>query len=167
MSRETIPGTDPHHCRRASRLMQTVSSVMTALPVTLPDDAKLTDAARVMREHCVGAVMVVRDGRLCGLVTDRDIVVSAIAAGSDPAAVPLSEACTPDPVTAQPGDDVETVIELMRDHAVRRVPVVQDGKPAGMVSLGDLAVKRGDMPVLADICAVPPGFPRASEDPGR
>ena len=144
--------------------MHTVSSMMTAVPLTVPDDAKLTDAARVMRDHAIGAVMVVRDGQLHGIVTDRDIVVRALAAGSDPTAMPVSEVCTPGPVTVQPGDDVETVIALMRDRAVRRVPVVQHGKPAGMVSLGDLAVKRGDMPALADICAVPPDFPRAWED---
>lgn len=144
--------------------MQTVSSVMTAVPVTVPEDAKLTNAAQVMRDHAIGAVMVVRDGQLHGIVTDRDMVVRALAAGSDPAAVPVSEVCTPGPVTVRPGDDVETVIALMRDRAVRRVPVVQNGRPAGMVSLGDLAVKRGDMPTLADICAVPPDFPRKWED---
>jgi CBS domain-containing protein len=145
--------------------MQTVSSVMTAMPVTLPENAKLTDAARVMRDHAIGTAMVVRDGQLCGLLTDRDIVVRALAAGSDPAAVPAGEICTPGPVTVQPDDDVDTVIDLMRDRAVRRVPVVQHGKPVGMVSLGDLAVKRSDMPLLADICAVPPDFPREWEGP--
>lgn len=143
--------------------MQTVSSVMTAIPITLPEDAKLTAAARAMRDNSVGALMVVSNGRLCGLITDRDIVVRAIAARNDFAAVPISAACTPDPATVHPGDDVDTVIELMRDRAVRRAPVVQDGKPVGMVSLGDLAVKHGGMPILADICAVPPDFPHAWE----
>ena len=136
--------------------MQTVSSVMTALPVTVPEDVKLTTVAQVMRDLATGAVMVVRDGQLHGIITDRDIVVRTLAAGSDPAATPVSDVCTPNPQTVQPGDDVETVVALMRDRAVRRVPVVQGGEPAGMVSLGDLAGNRGDMPVLADICAVPP-----------
>lgn len=144
--------------------MQTVSSVMTAFPITLPEDAKLTTAARAMRDNSVGAVMVVNDGRLCGLITDRDIVVRAIAARNDDfAAVPISDACTRDPSTVHPDDDVDTAVELMRDRAVRRAPVVKDGKPVGMVSLGDLAVKRGDMPIVADICAVPPDFPYAWE----
>lgn len=144
--------------------MQTVASIMTVVPVTLPEDAKLTDAARVMRDNSVGSVMVVRNRKLYGIITDRDIVVRALAAGSEADAVPVGEFCTPDPVTVQESDDVDTVIAIMRDRAVRRVPVVQDGKPVGMLSFGDLAVKRGDMPVLADICAVPPDFPRAWED---
>lgn len=143
--------------------MQTVASVMTAIPLTLPEDAKITDAARVMRANSVGAVMVNREGKLCGIVTDRDIVVRSAAAGSQLEAVPVGEVCTPDPVTVQPDDDIAMVIELMRDRAVRRVPVVRGGKPAGMVSVGDLAVKLGSMPGLADICAVPPDFPRAWE----
>jgi CBS domain-containing protein len=140
--------------------------VMTITPLTVPEDAKLTDVARMMRDNAVGAVMVIRDGQIRGIVTDRDIVVRALAAGSDPDAVPIGEICTPDPATVQPDDDVDVdaVIELMRDRAVRRVPVVHQGKPVGIVSLGDLAVKRGDMPALADICAVPPDFPRAWED---
>lgn len=140
--------------------MQTVGSMMTVIPVALPEQATLSDAARAMRGNAIGAIMVVRNGQLQGLVTDRDIVVRALAAGRDPSTVTIGEICTPEPATAPPDEGVDAVIRLMRDRAVRRVPVVQHGKPAGMVSLSDLAVRRGDIPLLADICAVPPDFPR-------
>ena len=136
--------------------MRPVSSVMTAVPVTLQESDKLTTAARTMRDNSIGAVMVTRDRRLSGLLTDRDIVTRVLAAGSDPAQVAVGEVCTRDLVTVRPGDDLSVAVQVMREHAVRRVPVVEDGRPAGLVSIGDLAVQDGQEFSLGDIFAVLP-----------
>lgn len=136
--------------------MQTVSSVMTAVPITLPEGEKLTAAARAMRDNAVGAVMVVRDGRLRGMVTDRDIVIRGLADGRDLEDLSVGDVCSRDPVTVRPEDDIRVAIRLMRDRAVRRLPVVEDGCPVGLVSIGDLTVGQEDDSALAGICAAPP-----------
>lgn len=137
--------------------MQSVRDVMTAVPITLRADETLADAARAMRENAVGAVMVVRDGELVGLVTDRDIVVRAVAEAR-PASSPLGDYCTSAPVIARPDDDVTEVVTTMRDRGVRRVPVVEGGRPTGLVSVGDIAAASDQMPVLADISTASPNF---------
>ncbi len=136
--------------------MRTVSSAMTAVPVTLHDGEKLPAAARAMRDNAVGAVMVVRDGRLRGVLTDRDIVIRGLTDGRDPAEMSVGDVCTPDPVTVRPQDDLDEAVRLMRHRAVRRIPVVEEGEPVGLVSIGDLTVGPGDDSVLAEISTVPP-----------
>lgn len=137
--------------------MNTVSSVMTAVPVALPEGEKLAAAARAMRDNAVGAVMVVRNGQLRGMVTDRDIVIRGLADGRDPAQLSLGDVCSHDPVSVRADDGVDVAVRLMRDHAIRRLPVVEDGQPVGLVSIGDLAVGPEDENlVLVDICAAPP-----------
>lgn len=138
--------------------MQTVSSVMTAVPVTLPEGEKLIAAARAMRDNAVGAVMVVRDGQLRGMVTDRDIVIRGLADGRDLQELSVGDVYSPDPVTVRPDDDIDVAIRLMRDRSVRRVPVVEDGQPVGLVSIGDLAIGQEQYSPLADICAAVPNW---------
>ena len=132
-------------------MAQKVREVMTAAPVALRSGQSLVDAARAMREHGIGAVLVQDDGRLQGLVTDRDIVVRAIADGRDPGSTQVAEACSPELVTVTPGDDAEEAVRQMRQHAVRRIPVVEDGQAVGMLSLGDMAIERDERSALADI----------------
>jgi CBS domain-containing protein len=114
------------------------------------------EAARVMREADVGPVLVVDDGRVAGILTDRDIVVRAIADGRDPQSTPVREACSADLVTLSPDQDIDDAARLMREHDVRRLPVVQDGRPVGILALGDLAVERDSDSALADISAGSP-----------
>lgn len=137
--------------------MRTVKNVMTAVPVTLPEGEKLAAAARAMRDNAVGAVMVVRDGQLRGMVTDRDLVVRGLADGRDPSQLSVGDVCSHDPVSVRPDDGLDVAVWLMRNHAIRRLPVVEDGQPVGLVSIGDLAVGPEDENlVLVDICAAPP-----------
>ncbi len=121
-----------------------VHEVMTPSPVTLPLDAPLTEAARLMRDEEVGDVLVTQDGRLCGLLTDRDVVVRAVAEGRDPAATRLAEICSAGIVTVSPDDETGTALRLMHESAVRRLPVVEDGRPVGIVSIGDLTSDRDE-----------------------
>ncbi|HEX2087570.1 MAG TPA: CBS domain-containing protein, partial [Solirubrobacteraceae bacterium] len=112
---------------------------------------------RFMREDDVGALVVERDGEIAGIVTDRDIVVRGIADGRDPDDVRIEEVATTGNVVTIPIDaSIDDAIRLMREHDVRRIVVEQDGRPAGVVSLGDLAIERDPGSVLADISSDPP-----------
>jgi CBS domain-containing protein len=86
-----------------------------------------------------------------GVLTDRDIVVRAVADELDPGATRIAEVVTHDLVAVSPGDDIDTAVEMMRTHSVRRLPVLDGERLVGVVSLGDLAVARDRGSVLADI----------------
>jgi CBS domain-containing protein len=105
-----------------------VRDVMTPGPIGVDYHQSIGTAARTMRDWGVGAVLVVSDQALYGLVTDRDLVVRAVG--------PLSSR---DLVGVRADDDAAVAVALMREHAVRRLPVIEDGQVAGIVSLGDLA----------------------------
>ena len=113
--------------------------IMSPAPVSMAATEPVSAAARAMKEHGVGAVLVTVDGRLSGLVTDRDIAVRVLAENRDPAATRLGDICSTGLAVLGPDDDVEQAARLVRRLAVRRIPVVQDGTPVGMVSIGDLA----------------------------
>ena len=134
-------------------MAQKVRDVMTEDLVTMPASAPISDAAKRMRDADIGDVLVMNDGTLCGLVTDRDIVVRAVAEGADPQFTKLNEICTHEVTTVGPDDAVEDVIRIMREKAVRRVPVVEGRRPVGIVSIGDLAIERDQESALADISA--------------
>ena len=135
---------------------QLVKDVMTAEPVVLSKDAPLVEAARLMRDQGIGDVIVVEGESAEGLVTDRDLVIRAVAEGADPSTTSLGQVISSEFVTVAPDDPIERAIELMRERAVRRLPVVEGGKPVGVVSIGDLAVERDPYSVLADISEEPP-----------
>lgn len=133
-----------------------VRDVMSINPVSLRSHASFLDAAKVMEAAAVGDVMV-NDGKgVCGIVTDRDIVVRGIAKGKDPATTPLSEICSQELTTVSPDTPIETAVDLMRQKAIRRLPVLQDGSAVGIISIGDLAVARDPKSALADISVAPP-----------
>jgi CBS domain-containing protein len=138
-------------------MVQQVKEVMTERPITLDKDATLADAARMMRDQGIGDVIVVEGEDAEGIVTDRDIVIRAVAEGADPNTTRLGQVISAELVSVAPDDPVERAIELMRERAVRRLPVLESGKPVGVLSLGDLAVARDADSVLADISEEPPG----------
>jgi CBS domain-containing protein len=137
-------------------MAQLVRDVMTPNPTALPATSSLVEAALAMRDFDVGDVLVLDNGRVCGIVTDRDIVVRAIANGNYPATVTLGEICSRDLTTLSPTDSVEDAVSLMRQKAIRRLPVVEHGRPVGIVSLGDLAVEKDPDSALSDISSAPP-----------
>lgn len=128
-----------------------VRDVMTPGVAAVRPDASLVEAAQLMRAQDIGDVLVADGDRLMGVVTDRDIALRAVADGADPLTVDAASVCTPDPVCVAPDDEVTAAVDLMRRHAVRRLPVVEDGRPLGMVGIGDLAVSRDRRSALADI----------------
>jgi signal-transduction protein with cAMP-binding, CBS, and nucleotidyltransferase domain len=117
-----------------------VRDLMTPGPIGVDYYQSIGDAARTMRDWGVGAVLVVHEQGLRGLVTDRDLVVRAVAEskGPDEPVGPLSSG---DLVGVDADDDAAVAARLMRDNAVRRLPVIEDGQVAGVVSLGDLALE--------------------------
>jgi CBS domain-containing protein len=137
-------------------MAQQIRELMTLNPVSMPGTASVQEAARAMRDHDIGDVIVIEHHQVCGIVTDRDIAVRIVAEGQDPAATPLANICSHALLTITPTDSVEQALRLMRLHAVRRLPVVEAGKAVGIVSLGDLAVERDPQSVLGKISAAPP-----------
>ena len=131
-------------------MAQSISDVMTRDPKTVETNATIADAAKLMRDNDIGAILVTDGDELKGIVTDRDITVKAVADGQD-SSVEVSQVFTESPVTLSPDDTVDDAINLVREHNVRRVPVVEDGKPVGIVSIGDLAIERDQDSALADL----------------
>lgn len=136
--------------------MQQVREIMTARPVVCPSTATVSEAAAIMRDRDIGDVLVEEQGRLCGILTDRDIVVRGVAEGRDVGPLPVGEMMSGDLVAVSADSSVDDAIELMRSRALRRMPVVEGDHVVGIVSLGDLAVERDPGSALGDISAASP-----------
>ena len=116
--------------------------VMTHPVIRIHPDETVAVAARTLTHYNVGILPVCGgDGRLCGLVTDRDLVTRCLASGRSPANTPVRDIMTAHMVLARPDMDAADAAQLMGREQIRRLPVVENGKLCGMVSLGDLAVK--------------------------
>jgi CBS domain-containing protein len=135
---------------------QTVQQIMTRNPVCLDAKTPVMQAATTMRDQDIGDVVVMDGDQMCGVVTDRDIVVRAIAEGRDPNATKLGEVCTRDVVTLSPDAPAQEAAKVMRERAIRRLPITDNGRPVGIVSIGDLAVELDSDSALAEVSAAPP-----------
>lgn len=134
-------------------MAQHVRDLMTAAPVTLAPDTPVRQAAQVMRDQGIGDVLVGDGDRVSGIVTDRDIVVRGLADRDDLSDCLLRDVCSDQLVTASPDEDVDTAVTRMRENAVRRIPVVEDGRAVGVLSIGDAAIEKDSLSGLADISA--------------
>lgn len=119
-----------------------IREIMTADVASASPETTLEEIATMMRDADTGAIPVVDDEALIGIVTDRDIVVRCIAEGHDPAEKTAEEIISDNPVTIEPDAEVEDAAELMAERKIRRLPVCEDGRLIGMVSLGDIAVNQ-------------------------
>ena len=137
-------------------MAQYVREIMTQNPVTVQMRDTITAAARTMRDANIGDVVVLENGQIRGILTDRDIVVRALAEGRDPAQTAVGDICSRELTTLSPHDAIEDAMAVMRDKALRRLPVVEEGRPVGIVSLGDLALERDPESALGGISAAPP-----------
>ncbi|GIH08559.1 oxidoreductase [Rhizocola hellebori] len=136
---------------------QTVREIMTPNPVCLPSSATVVEAAEQMRANNIGDVLVVDGMALTGIVTDRDLVVRAIAPGLDPRITNLAEVASPGWVAVGPDDSVDKAVTLMRDNALRRLPVTNERQEVmGVVTLGDLAMDQDPHSALSEISEAPP-----------
>jgi len=128
-----------------------LQDIMTKQVQTVRTDAPLLEVARIMRDRRIGDVLVTdEDGSLCGIVTDRDIVVRAVAAGLPLDETTVGEICSEDLVQVDATASIEEIIRIMREHAIRRVPVVHGDRPIGIVSIGDLARYKDPSSALAE-----------------
>jgi CBS domain-containing protein len=121
--------------------MTTAREIMTPDATFCPEDTTAADAARQMADDGIGALPVCdADGRLAGVVTDRDLAVKIVAEGRDPGTVRLGELLDGgEVVTIGADDSVEEAIRTMKEHAVRRLPVIDGTALVGMVSQADIA----------------------------
>lgn len=121
--------------------MTTASEIMTPSPRCIGVNDSLRIAASVMADLDVGALPICgEDSKLKGMLTDRDIVVHAIAMGMDPETTPAGALAQGKPVTVAADDDIRVALELMREHQIRRIPVIEDHLLVGIVSQADIAL---------------------------
>jgi CBS domain-containing protein len=122
-------------------MAKSVREAMTASVSSVSPSQSLADAAEVMKGEDVGSVPVVEEGRLRGIVTDRDIVTRAVAERRDPQSVRIEEIASHDLVTVEPEQDLDEALALMAHHKVRRLPVLEEGRLVGMLAQADVAIK--------------------------
>lgn len=137
-------------------MADTIREVMMPNPLTVNAHTSIEGAAQVMRANDIGDVLVTENGHLRGILTDRDIVVRAVATGRHPAATFAGDCCSQNVQTVNAEDDARRAVEVMRQHALRRLPVIDDDRLVGIVSIGDLAVSEDPESALADISAAAP-----------
>jgi CBS domain-containing protein len=137
-------------------MAQYLREIMTQNPLSLQTTDSVISAARTMRDANVGDVVVLENGQIQGILTDRDIVIRAMAEGRDPTQTTVGEICSRELTVLSPTDAVGDAVRIMRDKAIRRLPIVEGGRPVGIVSLGDLAVERDPESALGGISAAPP-----------
>jgi len=129
-----------------------VSDVMTSEIITCSPNERLSDCARMMKDLNIGITPVVdQDEKLVGVITDRDIAVRAVSRGEDLSKATVGQFMTPSPTTVDTNSNVEAAADLMAGAQVRRLPVTQNGKLVGIVSLGDLAVDIGEAELMGEI----------------
>lgn len=120
--------------------------------VTVSPDDPVREVAETMRDTTVGSAIVERDEEPVGIVTDRDLAMQILAEGEDPSSMTARDVMTEDPVTADVDDGVFEICEMMRESGIRRMPVVDGGKLAGIVTLDDLIVLlEGEMNGLSEV----------------
>lgn len=115
-----------------------VVEIMTATPVTIPAEATVSEAAKLMREKEIGSLVVLEFGKPTGIVTERDIVTKVAAADTKPSGVSVKEIMTSPLVAVHPHEEVANAAKLMSQRKIRRLPVVQEGKLIGIVTENDI-----------------------------
>lgn len=124
---------------------QSIREIMTSNPSTVEPGKSVVEAARIMKQEDAGVVPVTENGRLTGMVTDRDIAIRVVAEGKDPQSTTVREVASTDLVTIDPQQDLDEALRLMAKHQVRRLPVIEeDGRLVGVVAQADVARKGDD-----------------------
>ncbi len=140
-----------------------VSDVMTARPRAVSPDTPVSQVAELMESEDIGAIPILDGDQLAGMITDRDIVIRAVAKGKDPRGMPAREISSRDVVTVSPDSNLSEALELMAGHQVRRLPVVdEDNRLLGVVSQADIALGAREKAVgeMVEEISKPPEGPR-------
>lgn len=117
----------------------TVREAMTSSPTSITSDASALEAARLLSSEDVGSLPVVEEGKLVGMVTDRDLVVRVLAKDLDPHEVQVADVCSDDPVVAAADEELDAALVRMATEQVRRLPVVEGGRLVGILAQADVA----------------------------
>lgn len=118
-----------------------VRDIMTSEVEVADYNTSLVQVAEMMKRENVGAIPVCKQDQLQGILTDRDIIIKAVAEGKDLTSMQVSEIMSTNPVSIKPEADIHEAARLMSENQIRRLPVIENGKLVGMLSLGDLAVE--------------------------
>ena len=128
-----------------------VQDIMTKHVIGVSPEESVEVAARTLNRYNIGAMPVcTADGKLCGMVTDRDLVVRCVAAGKSPAETSVRQVMTSQVTSVKPDMDVGVAAHLMGRQQIRRLPVTENGKLCGMVTLGDMAAREDSVMDAAD-----------------
>ena len=130
--------------------MSKAYEVMTRTLATCAPDTCVANVAEIMRDRDIGDVLVVEDGELRGIVTDRDLALQALTGEHDPLRTPVRKFMSSDVITGEAEWSLEQVAEVMARHQIRRLPIVQDRKPVGILSLGDVALHEDQKSVVSE-----------------
>ena len=138
-------------------MAQLVQDIMTKQVHTVRSDASVIEVAKMMRDKRIGDVLVNHpDGTLCGIVTDRDIVIRVVADNKAADRTKVGDICSQKIVKLAPTDSIDQAVKVMRDNAIRRVPVMANSHVVGIVSIGDLARVKDPNSALAQISSAAP-----------
>jgi CBS domain-containing protein len=122
-------------------MAKTVRDTMTTQPASVERSRPVAEAARLMRDQNIGSLPVVEEGRLIGMITDRDIVVRLVAEGRELESTSVGEAYSDQPVTVEPEQDLDDALTLMARYQVRRLPVTEGDRLIGMLAQADIALE--------------------------
>lgn len=136
--------------------MRKMRDIMSPAPICMAPGESVFAAAKAMKQYGIGTVLVLTDGKLSGLVTDRDITVRVLAENRDPLTTRIGDICSSELAVLGPDDDLEQASRLVRERAVRRIPVLADGIPVGVVSIGDLALDEDATSAMSGVSSAPP-----------
>lgn len=131
--------------------MKTARDLMTSPAECLEPTETLVDAARKLAQHDIGSMPVVDGDQLVGILTDRDIVVEAVAKGRDPNQTKVADIATSKVVTVAVNDSAESVAKVLAEGQIRRVPVVEAGKVVGVIAQADVATELDDSTVAETV----------------
>jgi CBS domain-containing protein len=122
-------------------MAKSIRDTMTVDPRSITPNDQIVEAARLMRDENVGSLPVSDEGRLVGMLTDRDIAVRVVAEGKSPESTTVGEVFSRNPVAARPDQDLDEALQLMAQHQVRRLPVVEDDRLVGILAQADVALE--------------------------
>jgi CBS domain-containing protein len=125
-------------------MAKSVRDAMTGDPRSIGASASVVEAARLMREQHIGSLPVTEDDRLVGMITDRDITTRVVAESAVPETTSVGDVYSRALISVEPNNDLETALQLMAHHQVRRLPVVENGRLVGMVAQADIALKENE-----------------------
>jgi CBS domain-containing protein len=125
-------------------MTDSVRTAMTEDPRSIDQSASVVEAAQLMREQDIGSLPIVDDGKLVGMITDRDITTRVVAAAADPKTTSVADVSSGDLVSVEPDNDLDEALRLMARHQVRRLPVVEDGRLVGIVAQADVALRKDE-----------------------